>query len=367
MQFNFSEDQKLLQQTVREFLVGECDVDFVRAQWETETGHSTEFWSKFAEVGVPGLLVPEENGGLGMDEIDLVLLLEETGRAALPGPVIATAAVAVPLIAAIGSEALAQRWLPAIADGSAIVAVGHDLSPFVTDAHIADLLLLCDGDAVQAVERGGFTAVRQASNDPARRLFEVSVNPAGATTRIAEGETGHALAAAAIDRGALACAAQQLGVGQQLIDLAVAYACQRKQFGVPIGSFQAIKHMLANVAVRVEYARSVVYRAAHSVARNADSRSVDVSSAKVAASEAAVQAAKTSLQVHGALGYTWEQDVHVWMRRAWSLELAWGNGAWHRARIADAVIDGAGAAETFGYSAPGVAQVGRSEPPIRVS
>jgi alkylation response protein AidB-like acyl-CoA dehydrogenase len=118
MQFDFSEDQKLLQQTVREFLAGECDVDFVRAQWESETGHSAEFWKKFAEVGVPGLLVPADRGGLGMDEIDLVLLLEECGRAAVPGPVIATAAVAAPLLVESGSDALAARWIPAIADAS---------------------------------------------------------------------------------------------------------------------------------------------------------------------------------------------------------------------------------------------------------
>ncbi len=137
------------------------------------------------------------------------------------------------------------------------------------------------------------------------------------------------------------------------IDMAVRYACQRKQFGVPIGSFQAVKHMLADLQVRLEYARPVVYRAAHSVARAARCRSVDVSMAKAAASEAAVKAARAALQVHGAIGYTWEQDLHVWMRRAWSLELAWGSGAWHRARVAEAVLDGAVPAETFGYSAPG--------------
>jgi alkylation response protein AidB-like acyl-CoA dehydrogenase len=193
---------------------------------------------------------------------------------------------------------------------------------------------------------------RQPSNDPSRRLFSVAWEPTAATL-VADGAAGRALWSAALDRGALACAAQQLGVGQQLIDMAVAYACERKQFGVPIGTFQAIKHMLADVKVRVEYARSVVYRAAHSVARDVRTRSVDVSAAKVAACEAAVTAAKTALQVYGALGYTWEQDLHIWMRRAWSLDLAWGDGAWHRARVADAVIDGALPAESFGYSAPG--------------
>jgi alkylation response protein AidB-like acyl-CoA dehydrogenase len=156
-----------------------------------------------------------------------------------------------------------------------------------------------------------------------------------------------------MDRGAFSCAAAQLGIGQQLIDMSVAYACTREQFGVAIGTFQAIKHMLADAKVRLEYARSVVYRAAHSVTHARPARPVDVSSAKVAASEAATAAAKTALQVHGAIGYTWEQDLHIWMRRAWSLELAWGNGAWHRARVADAVIDGKYPAHTFGYSAPG--------------
>ena len=352
MRFNFTEDQLLLQQTVHEFLEGECTVEHVRRLWETDTGHSPEFWAKFAEIGVPGLLVPEAHDGLGMDEIDLVLLLEEVGRAALPAPVISTATVGVPLIAGTGSGELCERWLPKVAAGEAILAVGHSVSPFVSDAHVADLLLLQNGEEVHAVAPADVKLTYQRSNDPSRRPFSVDWEPAEGTC-VADGAEGNALWAAALDRGALGCAAQQLGVGQQLIDMAVDYACQRKQFGVPIGSFQAVKHMLANEKVRVDYARSVVYRAAHSVARGVASRSVDVSAAKVAASEAAVSIAKTALQVHGALGYTWEQDLHIWMRRAWSLDLAWGDGAWHRARVADAVIDGTLSAETFGYSAPG--------------
>ena len=168
----------------------------------------------------------------------------------------------------------------------------------------------------------------------------------------ARGEEAKKLQAAALDRGALGCAAQQLGVAQRLVEMTVEYACQRKQFGKPIGSFQAIKHMLANVQVRLEYARPVVYRAAHSVARNSEHRAVDVSMAKSAASETAQTAAKVALQVYGALGYTWEQDLHIWMRRAWSLEAAWGSGAWHRSRVADAILDSDAAAGTFGYSAP---------------
>ena len=140
---------------------------------------------------------------------------------------------------------------------------------------------------------------------------------------------------------------------QRMVELAVKHACEREQFGVPIGSFQAVKHMLADVAVKLEYARTAVARAAHSVARGARTRAVDVSMAKLLACEAATETAKTALQVHGAIGYTWEHDLHLWMRRAWSLALEWGDGAWHRARLADAVIDAAHPAESFGYSAPG--------------
>jgi alkylation response protein AidB-like acyl-CoA dehydrogenase len=349
VRFNSPEDQLLLRDALRDFLKGECAGERIRELWQTQTGRSPELWSRLAELGVPGLLVPEEYGGLGLDEIDLVLLLEETGRAALAEPLISTAAVSVPLMRSLGSKELAERWLPRVAAGDAILAVGHAINPFVSDAHVADLLLLPHEGSLHAVAARDVELTRQACNDPARRLFSVRWTPSVATL-VAGARKARTLLDAALDRGALACAAQQLGVGQQLVDLAVAYASQRKQFGRPIGSFQAVKHMLANVQVRLEYARPVVYRAAHSVARETRARPVDVSMAKLAASEAAGLAAKVALQVHGAIGYTWEQDLHVWMRRAWSLALAWGSGAWHRERVADAVLEGAGPAESFGYS-----------------
>ena len=219
------------------------------------------------------------------------------------------------------------------------------------DAHVADLLLLPRQGEIHAVPRQDAELTHQPSNDPSERIFSVDWQP-GAETLVARDDEARKLEAAALDRGALACAAQQLGVAQRLVEMAVEYACQRKQFGKPIGSFQAIKHMLANVQVRLEYARPTVYRAAHSVARNSAHRAVDVSMAKSAASEVAQQAGKVALQVYGALGYTWEQDLHIWMRRAWSLEAAWGNGAWHRSRVAEAILDSDAVAGTFGYSSP---------------
>ena len=340
MDFTFSDDQTLFQSTVRDFLAKECTPEVVRALWDEAAGHSPGLWAKLAELGIPGLLVPEAHGGMGLDEIDAALLFEEVGRAALCEPVVATAAVAAPLLVELGRlgrEELAGRWLERIAAGEAIVAVGHALSPFVADAAAADLLLLSHGDEVHALEAGEVELVHQPGNDPGRRLYTAKWTPASATLTAADA-AGRALQGAALDRGALACAAGQLGVADRLIEMASAYACQREQFGVPIGSFQAVKHMLATAKVKLEYARPAVYRAAHSVARGSGSRSVHTSMAKVMACDAAALAARTALQVHGAIGYTWEQDLHIWMRRAWSLEMAWGRNAFHRRRVGAAIL-----------------------------
>ena len=333
MDFDFDEDQRLLQQTVRDFLTGELAPAHVRGLWETETGRDAAFWKRLAEVGVPGLLVPEAHGGLGMDETDLVLLLEETGRVALAEPVIPTS-VGAALLRDLGG-ALGETWLPKVAAGEAMLAVGHRASPFVSDAHVASLLLLPKEGALHALPRERAQIEAQPSNDGSQRLFRVTFD-GGAP--VAEGARAEALLEAALDRGALLCAAEALGTTDRLIELAAGYAGQRKQFGVAIGSFQAVKHHLATVKVAIEYARPMVHRAAWSVAEAVPGRAVHVSMAKVAAAEAAAQAARTALQVHGAIGYTWEQDLHIWMRRAWSLGNAWGTISFHRDRVTDAVL-----------------------------
>ncbi len=337
MRFTFDEDQLLFQTTVRDFLANECTPETIRKSWDAEQSHSPALWSQLAELGVPGLLVPEDHDGMGMSEIDSVLLFEEAGRAALAEPVIATAAVAAPLLVELGNDALAREWLPKIGGGDAIVAVGHEVSPLVADADVAQLLLLQRGDEVHALEPGQATITAQPANDPSRRLFKVDFDGSG--TRVADGEAGRKLWAAALDRGTLACAAQLLGVTDQLITMAAEYAEQRQQFGKPIGSFQAVKHMLADCKVKLEYARPVVHRAAHSVARSVRDRALHVSMAKVSAADAAHFASRQALQVHGALGYTWEQDLHIWMRRAWSLDQAWGRTDFHRRRIEERVLE----------------------------
>jgi alkylation response protein AidB-like acyl-CoA dehydrogenase len=286
-----------------------------------------------------------------MDETDLVLLLEEVGRVGLAEPLTATA-VGVALLRSLSDDALANEWLPKVAAGEAILAVGHPQSPFVADAHVASLLLLPRDDALYAVPRAAARLEAQPSNDGAQRLFRVDFDPSDAGC-VATGDAAQAAVTAAIDRGALCAAAQALGACDQLIALAAEYAGQREQFGVAIGSFQAVKHMLADVRVKLEYARSHVYRAADSVAHDTPARSVDVSMAKIAACEAALAAGRVSLQVHGAIGYTYEQDVHVWMKRAWSLDLAFGDSVFHRNRLCAGVIDGSLPAASFGYAHKG--------------
>jgi alkylation response protein AidB-like acyl-CoA dehydrogenase len=327
--FQFTEDQVMFRDAVRELLEKECPPAHVRAMWESASGRSPDLWDKLARMGVVGLTVPTEHGGLGLDEVDLVLILEETGRAALPEPVVETTAVGAPLLRDTGGLERLPR------DG--VVTIGLEALPGVADAHVADLLVLQREDELHALTRDAVELTQQPSLDGARRLFTVAWRPANDTLVASGGDVLHAVGLA-FDRGALAAAAQLLGVADRLIEMAADHARQREQFGKPIGSFQAVKHLLANALVALEFARPVTYRAAFSVARDDEDRATHVSMAKAYASDAAVLAARTALQVHGAIGYTWEHDLHLWMKRAWALAAAWGDASWHRARVGDAVL-----------------------------
>jgi hypothetical protein len=255
----------------------------------------------------------------------------------------------------LGGE-LAAQWLPRVATGDAKVVVGLEQNLLVEDAHVADLLLLQRGDAWYALTPQQAELRYNESVDPSRRLYKVL--PSGGSEPFAEpvceGARASALAAAALDRGALGCAAQALGLAQRMVNMAVAYSGDRQHFGKQIGSFQAVKHLLANVAVRLEYARAPVHRAAYSIAHRQANASRAVSHAKLVACEAANLAAKHSIQVHGAMGYTWEVDLHIFMKKAWALANTWGDSAFHKTRIADYILkdDAAlGAGATFAGSA----------------
>jgi alkylation response protein AidB-like acyl-CoA dehydrogenase len=333
MRFAFSQEQREFQKSVRGALAKECPAAAVRAAWAPGSGRPPELWAKLAELGVVGLTVPEVHGGFGGSELDLVLVLEETGRAALPAPIVEHTAVAVPLLGELGGE-LAARWLPQAAEGRAILGVGLD--PLVADAHVADLMLFAEGGALHAVPRAAVQLSPEPSVDGARRLFRCQFAPAP----VAEGAEAARVIAAARDRGALGAAAQLIGLARHLIEVTVEYVKVRKQFERPIGSFQAVKHHLANALLGVEFAAPVVYRAAYSVAHRAAEAPLHVSMAKAYASDAATGAAKAALQCHGAIGYAFEYDLHLWMKRAWALAKAWGDPAWHRARVGTELLGG---------------------------
>jgi len=338
MHFAFDEEQLRFRESVRGVLERQCAPAAVRAVWDAEHAHDPARWRALAELGVLGLLAPEHAGGLGLDEVSFMLPLEETGRAALPEAVVESALVAVPLLAALPDRALADPWLARVAAGEAVVTIGCAPNPWVRHADVAGLVLLASDGDLHALPAGDLRRERLPHLDGAQRLFRVDAT-LSPRTRVATDGEARTLLAAAVDRGALGAAAQLVGVADRLIEEAVRYAKQREQFGRAIGSFQAIKHMLASAQVKVEFARPVVYRAAFGVARALPTRSRDVSHAKIVAAEAAALAARTALQVHGAIGYTWEVDLHVWMKRAWALESAWGTSSWHRARVAAAVLD----------------------------
>ena len=348
MDFTFSEDQLLFQDSVRDFLVNEVTPERVRASWESDNGRDDALWSQLVELGLTGMTVAEEHGGLGMNELDFVLLAQECGYVALPEPLVHTALVAVPLLQQIGGE-LAAEWLPRIAAGEAKIVVGIAENGLVEDAHVADLLLLEDGARLVAATQAEVTLRHNESVDPSRKLFTVDIGD-GATT-VAEGDEARCLVAGALNRGALGAAAQAVGLAQRMIDLSVQYTSERQQFGKPIGSFQAVKHHMANVAVRLEYAKAPVHRAAYTVANNQEIAAHAVSHAKLVACEAANLAAKHSIQVHGAMGYTWEVDLHIYMKKAWALANTWGDAGFHKTRVADRIFaEGAalGADATFG-------------------
>ena len=334
MRFAFTDEQRLFGDSVRALLDKECSPDVVRARWDGDS--SSRLWAGLVGLGVVGLTVPEARGGLGLGEVELVLPLEETGRAVAPVPIVETTAVGAPLLRDLPDPS-SEQWLSAVAAGDAILTVGHERSPFVSDADVSDLLLLQHGDEVHAVERDRVALVPEPSVDRARRLFTVEWDPEPSTA-LADGDAGREAWAVAFDRGALAVAAQLVGIAQHMLDVTVDYACERQQFGQPIGGFQAVKHQLADVALRIEFTRPAVYRAAWSVAHGVAERSRDVSMAKAYASDTASLAARTALQVHGAIGYTVEYDLHMWMKRAWALAAVWGDAEWHRSRVADAVI-----------------------------
>jgi len=321
MDFSFSEEQLMIAETARKLFADTCASAQLRTMLTNGEARDAARWANIFETGLTATLLPEDTGGLGLAELDFVLVAEAAGYAALPEPLVESAGVAAPLLAAIDP---AHELLAAPANS---LAIGHPINPFVADADTAAALLLQHNGATYLARPDQVKLTRQPSTDPFRRLFSVDWTP---DTPIA---TDPGPWDDALDRGALFAAAQCVGVAQKAIDLAVDYAKTREQFGKPIGSYQAVKHLIANAQVKVEFARPVIHAAAAVLPqRDAFSRA-RISHAKLVAGEAADLATRTALQVHGAMGYSWEVDVHFLLKRALALGAAWGGPAFHRGRV----------------------------------
>jgi hypothetical protein len=342
MDFSFTEDQLALRDALSRFLMTEMAPEMLRELWESELGRSPALFRRVAEQGLGGLSVPEACGGLGMGDLDWALMAQELGYYGLPDSVVDTAWLGAGLLAALPEGHAARDWLVRVVDGNCRIAVGHRHNPLVSDAHVADLLLLPEntpaGLVLHAVPGAAVQLQPHRSIDASRRLAELAWSPTMAT-RIAEGAQAQALWDTLGERGALAASGQMVGLAQRMLDLAVDYAAQRKQFGKPIGSFQAVKHHLADVVTHIEFAKPVLYRAAQALAYGETRLPALVSHAKLACGEAAWMAARKSIQVHGAMGYTWEVDLQMFMKRAWALDAAWGDRAFHRERLAALLLD----------------------------
>ena len=330
MDFDFSEEQYLLRDAVRDLLRNESTPAQVRAMWKDERGRSPQRWQKLGEMGLLGLMVPESFGGSGMDEVDMVLPLEESGRSVLPEPLVESAALGAPLLARSGRDDLKKEWLPRVASGDAVLTVGLSSQPYVTDA-TADLLLLERDGEIHAVTQDRVTLQPLKSIDPARRLFKVTAETGEDTLVGTSAEHGQWL----FDHAAAATAAQLAGIAGALLDQTVEYVKQREQFGRKVGSFQAVQHRLAEMLLQVESARSAVYYAAYALANDLPDATVAASVAKAAATDAERFANQNALQLHGGIGFTWEHDLHLWLKRGKALEWMYGDADLHRRRIAD--------------------------------
>lgn len=318
MKFSFNDDQRMFAEGLRELLSNECPATLVRHVWENGTGHSPELWSHLAEMGVLSMLAAESDGGMGGTFVDAILLFQELGRAAAPGPVLEHMAVVVPALSGTSHGA-------ALVSGTSIGTTWVDDSPYVAHADVADIIVR-NGSIVT-----GFESVDAHGMDGGRRLSIVSGGQETPTTTVIHGLSP-------FDVMALASAAYLIGLSERMIEIAAEYARVREQFGKPIGSFQAVKHLMSDALLKVEFAKAPTYRAAFSASIGADTTLRDISMAKALASEAAYRASRSTMQVHGGIGYTWEADLQLWMKKAWALMRAHGDATFHRRRITAFVL-----------------------------
>lgn len=335
MDFDFSEEQYALRALARELFERESPPSRLRSLLAKDAPRDDKVWRTMGKAGLLGITVPEEFGGSGGDEVDLALVLEEAGRACLPEPLVETVAVGAPLLADAGTDVQKKKWLPRIARGDALVTVQLG-SPFVVDADVADLLLWEGEDELHAVPSDRFTSRRIATEDGTRRLFQVEVDIDG-DTRMDSGPREEA--GTAFLWGAFATAAVLNGIAMRMLEMTLEHVKSRTQFDRAVGSFQAVKHKLVGAHVLVASSRPAAWYAAYALAQQLPDAEVAVRVAKAAAEEAERVANTEALQLHGGIGFTWEHDLHLWLKRGRALEAAYVSAPEHRRALAGHVFE----------------------------
>ncbi len=372
MDFGLSEEQELFQQSARDFLAAECPMTLVREVGADEEGFPRALYAKMAALGWMGLVVPERYGGAGLGMLELALLLEQLGRVLMPGPFFSSAVLATLAIVRGGSPSQRRRWLPRLACGEVVGALAlleesdsldasgvragarrrggrwrlSGTKLFVTDAHVADVLVGAfrsrgdgvDGITLFAVPRAspGLTVTPMPSIDPTRRPMAVQFDDVEVTADAVLGtpHAGWRTLAPVLDAAAIGIAADCLGGAARALEMAVDYGRTRQQFGRPIGSFQAIKHLAAEMVSEIEPARALLWYAAY--AHDAMPREAPraAAMAKALLGDVYSRTANRAVQMHGGIGFTWEHDIHFWLTRAKWNEVAFGDATFHRQRLA---------------------------------
>ena len=376
MNFGFNEEQELLRSTARKFFENECGSDTVRRLMETPEGISPDLWTKLAEQGWLGLVYPEAYDGMGLGLVDLVVLMEEMGRAVVPGPYFSAVLLGGLAIVEAGSEAQKKEWLPKIAAGDRRVALAWmepsaQLGPagvtltavekggtytlsgtklFVHDAHTADALVVAartrpgagaDGVSLFLLPKRtrGLEVTLLPTMDQTRKLCEVALSDVtiGPDALLGAAGAGWAPLARVLDRATVALCAEMCGGAQKVLDMTVEYAKIRQAFGRPIGSYQGVKHRAADMLVDVENSKSITYYAAWALDEGVAEAPLAVSMAKAYVSDAYRRVAAAGIQLHGGIGFTWEHDLHLYFKRAKGSEFTFGDATHHRERVAQLV------------------------------
>jgi len=377
MNFGFNEEQELLRSTARKFFDNECTSETVRKLMEGPEGMTPDLWKKLAEQGWLGLIVPDEHGGMGLGIVDLVVLMEEMGRAVVPGPFFSTVLLGGLAILEAGTDAQKKAWLARLASGEARAALawmepsadlgargitlqatgkggGHTLNGtklFVQDAHTADVIVVAartttgktseEGISLFLVPKGsaGLTVTLLPTMDQTRKLCEVVFKDVAVGPEALMGQAGSGWVPLAriIDKATVGLCAEMCGGAQKVLDMTVEYAKIRQAFGRPIGSYQGVKHKAADMLVDVENSKSITYYAAWAMDEGVAEGPLAVSMAKAYVSDAYRRVAGAGIQLHGGIGFTWEHDLHLYFKRAKGSEFTFGDATWHRERVAQLV------------------------------